>query len=112
AQTWADAGFSGRDGGQLGDLSICGENLTWYDAAGTVLPASTSLVDGTTYYVSQTVGGCESGLLAVTVDEQECACIENPTFVDTSLDTYSFYSTLSEMDDGCTVTWNEVTTTT
>src|SRR5690606_25220556 len=43
--------------------------LTWYADSGrtTTLPSSTPLVDGTTYYVSQTMEGCESELLAITV---------------------------------------------
>lgn len=58
-------------GQTLADLDVTGQNLTWYsDAGGTnVIPDSTPLVDGTTYYVSQTVGGCESELLAITVTE-------------------------------------------
>src|SRR5690606_9479329 len=39
-----------------------GSNIKWYSAAtgGTLLPATTALVSGTTYYASQTVGTCES----------------------------------------------------
>src|SRR5690554_8034881 len=32
-----------------------------------VLPETTELEDGVTYYVSQTIDGCESGLFAITV---------------------------------------------
>ena len=41
---------------------IPGEHIIWYTAAsgGSVVTAGTALVDGTTYYASQTVGGCES----------------------------------------------------
>nr|WP_294936232.1 T9SS type A sorting domain-containing protein [uncultured Flavobacterium sp.] len=41
--------------------------LTWYDAAtlGTVLPTSTTAVLNTTYYVSQTVNGCEGPRAAI-----------------------------------------------
>ncbi|PKA84602.1 putative secreted protein (Por secretion system target) [Ulvibacter sp. MAR_2010_11] len=57
-------------GETLADLDVTGENLMWYsDAGGTIsIPDTTPLVDGTTYYVSQTVGGCESDLLAITVE--------------------------------------------
>ncbi|MAP54070.1 T9SS type A sorting domain-containing protein [Altibacter sp.] len=57
-------------GETLADLDVTGENLTWYaDAAGmTMIPDTTPLVDGTTYYVSQTVDGCEGDLLAITVE--------------------------------------------
>jgi len=56
-------------GETLADLEVTGENLTWYaDENGeTELPESTELIDGTTYYVSQNNGTCESQLLAVTV---------------------------------------------
>ncbi|MEI2419861.1 hypothetical protein V6O07_06285, partial [Arthrospira platensis SPKY2] len=47
---------------------VSGSNLTWYDAAtaGNILPSSTLLVDGVTYYVSQTIGSVESSRTAVT----------------------------------------------
>tara|TARA_R110000850_G_scaffold277086_1_gene422438 strand:- start:184738 stop:186015 length:1278 start_codon:yes stop_codon:yes gene_type:complete len=65
-------GTQGFDAGQtLADLVVTGENLTWYEDAGgmTEIPDTTPLVDGTTYYVSQTIDGCESGLLAIIVQE-------------------------------------------
>ena len=39
-----------------------GENILWYDSADSQIPLSedTILVDGATYYLSQTVNGCES----------------------------------------------------
>lgn len=54
----------------LNDLVVNGSNLQWYaDADGTIpLPSNTPLVNNTTYYVSQTVDGCESNeYLAVLV---------------------------------------------
>ena len=53
----------------IADLIVTGTAIQWYDAvtAGTVLPTSTVLVDGTTYFASQTISGCESTRLAVTV---------------------------------------------
>src|SRR5690606_23652305 len=58
-------------GDTLADLVVVGGNLTWYsDAAGTLtIPNTTLLVDATTYYVNQTLNGCVSDLLAVTVTE-------------------------------------------
>jgi uncharacterized protein (TIGR02145 family) len=46
----------------LANLSVTGTNLKWYNNAtsGTLLPNSTIVNDGTTYYASQTVLGCES----------------------------------------------------
>lgn len=44
------------------DIDLIGNGLKWYDAAvgGNLLPVSTPLVDGTTYYASQSVTTCES----------------------------------------------------
>ena len=54
----------------LANLSVTGTAIQWYNGAsgGSVLPASTALVDGTTYFVSQTLGSCESARTAVTVN--------------------------------------------
>ena len=66
-------------GQTLGDLVIPGENIKWYSnatpttgkykkASEVTLPLSTVIVDGTTYYASQTINGIESKeRLAVTV---------------------------------------------
>ncbi|TRW23096.1 T9SS type A sorting domain-containing protein [Flavobacterium zepuense] len=56
--------------GWVSDLMATGTAVQWYAAAtgGTALAGTTALVDGTTYYASQTVEGCESATrLAVTV---------------------------------------------
>lgn len=46
-----------------------GTGINWYSSAtgGTALTSTTGLTDGTTYYVSQTSGGCESTRKPVTV---------------------------------------------
>ncbi|MBH1960602.1 MAG: T9SS type A sorting domain-containing protein [Flavobacteriia bacterium] len=46
----------------LGQLSVTGSNLKWYNAAtgGNVLPANTVIEPNETYYVSQNPNGCES----------------------------------------------------
>jgi gliding motility-associated-like protein len=44
----------------ISNLMVTGSNISWYDAAGLKLTASTPLSDGKTYYATQTVGGCES----------------------------------------------------
>lgn len=48
--------------GTVANLAAIGTGIKWYAAAtgGTALPATTALVNGTTYYASQTVSGCES----------------------------------------------------
>jgi len=56
-------------GQTLANFTVVGQNIIWYSSATgtTVLPASTLLVSGVTYYASQTVNGCEStSRLAVT----------------------------------------------
>jgi len=62
-----------KSGQTLGDLVIDGQNIKWYSRPGTSptgktskvaiepsLPLSTVLVDGVTYYASQTINGIES----------------------------------------------------
>jgi len=58
-------------GQTIQNLQITGSNIVWYaDAAlTTVIPTSTALADGVTYYAVATQGTCTSGALAVTVDE-------------------------------------------
>jgi gliding motility-associated-like protein len=54
----------------VGDLEAIGTDIVWYDLAanGTVLAASTPLINGVKYYATQTLNGCESvNRLAVTV---------------------------------------------
>ncbi|WP_165828985.1 T9SS type A sorting domain-containing protein [Flavobacterium sp. HTF] len=54
-------------GQTLGDIVVEGENIQWYSSntptnkkAETALPLTTVLIDGVTYYASQTVNGIES----------------------------------------------------
>jgi len=57
------------DGQTLANLTVNGENITWYTTATdfTVLPKETLLVDGTTYYAAQTIDNNQSAnRLAVT----------------------------------------------
>jgi photosystem II stability/assembly factor-like uncharacterized protein len=77
----------------LNELTIQGSNITWYDDAtdGTVLTAGTPLQDGSSYYASQFIGGCESddrfevvvtihnagNELVLTVTPSESECNEN-----------------------------------
>lgn len=56
-------------------VTTSGTNIVWYNAAsgGAVVPNSTPLVSGTTYYASQNNGTCESPTrLAVTVTSGAC----------------------------------------
>lgn len=57
-------------GETLADLDVIGVNLIWYAADGvTPLDSSTLLEDGATYWVSQTINGCESSKTQITVTE-------------------------------------------
>lgn len=46
----------------IANLVATGTDIIWYDNAtnGTILPVTTDLTNGTTYFASQTVNGCES----------------------------------------------------
>ncbi|ESU22358.1 hypothetical protein FEDK69T_23430 [Flavobacterium enshiense DK69] len=56
----------------INDITITGQNIKWYDAAtgGNLLASSTLLQNGVTYYASQTINGCESARVPVTVSIQ------------------------------------------
>ena len=53
----------------INDITITGQNIQWYDAqvGGNLLNSNTPLVDGVTYYASQTINGCESERVPVTI---------------------------------------------
>lgn len=59
--------FCATNNPKISDLQVTGQNIQWYDAAGNVLTPTTALVTGQTYYASQTVNGCESNKIPVTV---------------------------------------------
>ncbi len=58
----AGQSFCSEDSPTVADLSATGTGIQWYAAAsgGSALATSVALVDGTHYYASQTVNGCES----------------------------------------------------
>lgn len=57
-------------GTTLAQLNVTGTELKWYadQDLNNQLADTTAVVNGTTYYVTQTVNGCESNALAVTVE--------------------------------------------
>lgn len=62
----------------LANLVVNGSNIKWYDSptAGNFLPNNTALVNGTTYYASQSVGACESSnRLAVVASSAGCLSV-------------------------------------
>lgn len=74
----------------IANIQITGQNIKWYDATGNILASITALINGQTYYASQTINGCESNKTAiqVTVNEtpkptgalaQEFCASANPT---------------------------------
>lgn len=90
-------------GNTLADINATideNETIIWYDAAidGNLLPLTTALVDGTTYYAESVVNGCPSSSRAsVTVnvqqteapsvenEEQEFCSLENKTLEDLAI---------------------------
>jgi gliding motility-associated-like protein len=56
----------------LNEISITGQNIKWYDTLtnGTLLSNTTSLQNGTNYYASQTINGCESDRTPVLINIQ------------------------------------------
>lgn len=78
--------FCQSDFPTLANLNVSGSDLQWYDASsgGNVLVDGTALSDGTTYYASQTINGCESeARLAVIVIVDDCnGDFNNPPFAD------------------------------
>ena len=71
----ANQKFCITDNGTLANISITGTNIQWYaDAVSTtVLPTTTLLVNGTTYYATQTVtDGCENERMPVAVTVESC----------------------------------------
>lgn len=59
--------FCAIDAPKISNISITGQNIIWYDDSGNVLNTATPLIDGTTYYASQTINGCESDKIAIQV---------------------------------------------
>lgn len=75
---------------KISDLQITGTAIKWYDSAGNLLETSTLLTDGTKYYASQTLSGCESDKIEITVTlndpaaptgsaQQDFCSAQNPT---------------------------------
>lgn len=65
--------FCGSVNATVADLIASGSNLLWYNVptGGNALDSNTVLVSGT-YFVSQTVGNCESARTSVTVTINDC----------------------------------------
>ena len=104
-------------GSTVANLSATGTNIKWYAAAtgGTQLVATTALVNGTTYYASQTVSGCESTTrLAVTVSltipvtavsSSPILCINTQFSIITHTTTGATGIGVATLPSGVSVTW-------
>jgi gliding motility-associated-like protein len=56
----------------INNITVSGQNIKWFNALtnGTVLPNTTELQNGITYYASQTIDGCESDRAAIFINIQ------------------------------------------
>ena len=59
----------------ISDIIISGQNIKWYDALtnGNLLLNTTLLQNGITYFASQTINGCESARIPVSINIQNTA---------------------------------------
>lgn len=60
----------------LDDLNVIGEDIKWYATAdGTVSFTNKTIQNGETYYVTQTIDGCESLRVPITIRIKDCSAI-------------------------------------
>lgn len=64
--------FCNQNNATLNNITITGQNIKWYNAltGGNVVANTTVLQNGSSYYASQTINGCESTRVPVTVTIQ------------------------------------------
>ncbi|MBC7748545.1 MAG: T9SS type B sorting domain-containing protein, partial [Methylotenera sp.] len=64
--------FCIQQNANINDIIISGQNIKWYDnlTNGTLLSNTAPLQNGTTYYASQTINGCESERIPVLINIQ------------------------------------------
>src|SRR5208337_1477898 len=89
----------------VSNLAVTGSNILWYDAAtgGSIVSGSSALANGTTYYASQTLGGCESSSrLAVT------ATVNTTPAAPTGIATQIFCSGTNPLVSDLTVTGSNI----
>lgn len=63
----ANQSFCSTANPTIASLQITGQNIKWYDSANNLLNTSTALINGQTYYATQTINGCESNKVSVVV---------------------------------------------
>lgn len=59
--------FCATNNPTIANLQITGQNIKWYDAANNILAVTTPLINGQTYFASQTINGCESTKISIQV---------------------------------------------
>lgn len=79
----------------LADIALTGQNIKWYNASNILLAQTTSLIDGETYYATQTISSCESiNKLAVKVAVNNSSIpaknYVEPTFCNDTTDDFKF----------------------
>jgi photosystem II stability/assembly factor-like uncharacterized protein len=95
-------------GSTISDLMISGSDITWYANAigGTPLVVGTPLINGTSYFASQTIEGCESEdrlEVIVTIDNGPLA----PT--GDALQSFCFSATLADLQvSGTSIEWYDL----
>lgn len=64
--------FCLQDNATINEIVITGQNITWYDTqtGGNILPITTALQNGITYYATQTINSCESDRAPIIVTIQ------------------------------------------
>jgi gliding motility-associated-like protein len=91
----ANQPFCSDQNSTIANILVTGQNIKWYDslANGTLLSNTTALLNGMTYYASQTVNSCESERLAVKISIQNTPGVPtgdtNPKFCKSKNATFS-----------------------
>ncbi|MDQ6470997.1 T9SS type B sorting domain-containing protein [Flavobacterium sp. LHD-80] len=69
---------------KISDIPVSGQNIKWFDtsSSNSVLPTSTLLESRITYYVSETIGNCESARVPVNIHILEATDSNCINFVD------------------------------
>ena len=93
-------------GATLYDLNVEGELINWYDSRGVLLSNNTQLIDGSTYFATQTINGCESKsrlsvMVEFTVSESD---LELPNHFTPNGDGYSDYFEVRFKNQICQIT--------
>jgi gliding motility-associated-like protein len=92
-------------------INITGQNIQYYDALtnGNLLPNTTTLVNGITYYASQTINNCESKRVPVTINIQNTSA---PTGTNQSFCTSQNATLHDVVATGTAINWYATNTST